>query len=354
MTSPIPKSPNPASTAASGPIAAKLSDQIAVTATAPASANLTLTITPPLATSPVAQSASESQPPMDPRQEDGLRGDYIGGVYGTGISALALVALGFTWWAAHSGERRARAYQVFAEMMRTHEEIITSLELREARGSETLRGREAISDILSEFHCAYAIVSANATTAPSGALTVDEKIDIAYTFTFLGAQMVAIPPLSHYGEAFVLHISGLLSAERRTNRKATHWFRGHQNRLSHYFRNLYGAFRFIEGSHLSKRDKASLGKALRTKLSNYEQALLALNAISHLGQAWESSGLLDKYAPIKNIPKKFFTFDPAFVLHERFQDIEYEWQDMSSEKSRVWATRFGRFSLTLHRYSGDA
>jgi hypothetical protein len=291
---------------------------------------------------------------MDPRQEEGLRGDYIGGVYGTGISLLALIALGFTWWATHAGERRGRAYHVFAEMMRTHEEIITSLELRPAQGEETLKGREAISDILSEFHCAYTIVSANAAVAPSGTLTVDQKIDIAYTFTFLGAQIVAIPPLSHYGEPFILQISGLLSAERRTNRKATHWFSGHQNRLSHYFRNLYGAFRFIDGSHLSRRDKISLGKALRTKLSNYEQALLALNAISHLGQPWEKSGLLDKFAPIKNIPKKFFTFDPAFVLHERFPDIEYEWQERKPDKVRLFALRLGRFSLTAHRYSGDA
>ena len=65
---------------------------------------------------------------------------------------------------------------------------------------------------------------------------------------------------------------------------------------------------------------------LRSKLSNYEQALLALNVLSHMGQDWQSSGLLRTYKPIKNIPRDFFSFDDSFDLKKAFPYIDFEWE----------------------------
>lgn len=38
-------------------------------------------------------------------------------------------------------------------------------------------------------------------------------------------------------------------------------FKGHQNRLSHYFRNLFAAYAFIDSSRLSDSEKEALGMA---------------------------------------------------------------------------------------------
>jgi hypothetical protein len=100
---------------------------------------------------------------------------------------------------------------------------------------------------------------------------------------------------------------------------------GHQNRLAHYFRNLYAAYSFIESSKLTRKEKLDLGKILRSKLSNYEQALLVLNIRSHLGNAWEEDGkLVNVYMPIKNIPEHFFEFDKEFEMKKQFSGVTLE------------------------------
>ncbi|WP_416638905.1 putative phage abortive infection protein [Pseudomonas sp. OHS18] len=112
-------------------------------------------------------------------------------------------------------------------------------------------------------------------------------------------------------------------------------YSGHQNRLSHYFRNLFSAYVFIESSSLDKNEKLSLAKVLRSKLSNYEQALIVLNVISHLGQEWERSGILLKYKPIKNIPEMFFTFSKDFTLKSRFPYIDFEWESSATHSLKA-------------------
>ena len=48
---------------------------------------------------------------------------------------------------------------------------------------------------------------------------------------------------------------------------------------------------------------------------------------SHLGKPWKTTGLLDFYEPIKNVPRNFFSFDEQhFDLKTEFPDIEFEWQ----------------------------
>jgi hypothetical protein len=260
----------------------------------------------------------------------GLLGDYVGGILGTAVSGLALVIVFFTWVATRGGEHRSRTYQIVAEMIRAHESIIGSLRLGK------LEGREAFSDILGEFHLAYRIVNLNAGKSPSSQLSINYPIDIAYTFTSYESHVVALSPLERHGEAFIKNIASLLSAERAKNFKAKDWFAGHQNRLSQYFRNLYRTYRFIDQSQLPRKDKVAFDKVLRTKLLNYEQALLALNVISNLGRRWETTGLLDRHAPIRNIPKRFFTFEPKFVVQERFRSIEYEWEEQATSHHRIW------------------
>jgi hypothetical protein len=263
-----------------------------------------------------------SSPASDSMQYYGLLGDYVGGLWGTAIGLLTVIGIFITLWYTRRIDYKSKTYQVFVEMLRTHEEIVSSIEVNE------LKGREAISLVLSEFYAIYKLV---AQVAREGAgWSLDQRIDIAYTYTFFGPQFQTMKVLKNYDQARIKLVADGVTKERMNNDSDKRAFKGHQNRLSHYFRSLFSAFTFIHESDLSKREKLSLGKVLKSKLSNYEQALLAINSICHLGQEWERTQLLSTYKPIKNVPKDFFSFDDSFDLKTRFPYIEFEWESAKS------------------------
>jgi len=278
------------------------------------------------------QTAASAAPPGS-MQYDGLLGDYIGGVYGTAVSAVTFLLVIITWWTTRRIDYKTKTYQVFAEMLRTHEEIISSMDMGE------VKGREAFSLILSEFSFVY---KATRSFVPSNAdWSLHQRIDVAYTYTYYGPQLQTQRILDKYDPALLKLIGDAITKKQQKNvasksrRHRQRLFKGHQNRLSHYFRNLFAAYSFIEGSDLSEKEKMSLGKVLRAKLSNYEQALLLLNIMSHLGEEWKHSGLLSKYKPIKNVPKNFFSFDEEFfVLKNEFPYIVFEWEAPLSNSVR--------------------
>lgn len=327
-------------------------------------------------------------------QSYGQVGDYIGGIWGTLIGALTLLVVAATWFSTHRINERTKKYQIFSEILRSHEEIIGSISI----GKRV--GRDAFGVILQEFYAAYAAVLAENGNCGKH-LTLQQRIDIAYIFTYFGAHTETVDILQkkyHMFNAFNVfrvlsrrkrskkedrlekillensrqHLvdkevwrnsieSGfdlikridvsfddkqalreiLIRARRLPFRKTSKGeiiglidelaleseFGGHQNRLSNYFRNLYSAFTFIEDSGLSKKEKYALAKVFRSKLSNYEQALLALNAIAMQGRAWIDKGLINEYSLIKNIPEDFFVFDDDFSLQDIFPKIEFEWME---------------------------
>ena len=258
-----------------------------------------------------------SAPSMESMQYKGLLGDYIGGVFGTLIGLLTLVLVGLAWLTSRRIDYKTKTYQVFAEMLRTHEEIVSSIDLGGTRG------REAIALILSEFSFIY---KATRSFVPSDEVwPLRQRIDIAYTYTYYGAQLQTQRILNQHNPALLKLIGDSISRKRQSGTRGRS-FGGHQNRLSHYFRNLYAAYSFINSSDLSDAEKESLGKVLRAKLSNYEQALLVLNVICHLGSDWNKTGLLKTYMPIKNVPKNFFSFDENFDLKREFPFITFEWE----------------------------
>lgn len=248
----------------------------------------------------------------------GLLGDYVGGFWGTGVTVLTVVGVFITVWYTRRIDYKSKTYQVFIEMLRTHEEIVSSLEVND------LKGREAISLVLSEFYAIYRVVAETSKAGTGWSLS--ERIDIAYTYAFFGPQFQSMKILSRFDQTQIKLIGDGVTRLRQENDKEKRAFKGHQNRLSHYFRNLFSAYSFIDESDLSFKEKQALGKVLKSKLSNYEQALLAINCICHLGEAWVRDGLLTTYKPIKNIPKDFFSFDDEFDLKTQFPSIVFEWE----------------------------
>lgn len=266
---------------------------------------------------------AESPPSHDPMQYYGLLGDYLGGVWGTVIGVITLVVVYMTWRTARRTDLKSKIYQVFVEMLRTHEEIVSSIH----HGG--LSGRDALEVILSEFYYVYR--ATRKMVPDDNEWSVEQRIDIAYTITYYGPRLHSKQVLAKYDAAKIQKVLDLVTLTLHKNAKLpkpkeNRRFPGHQNRLSHYFRNLFNAYKYINQAELSAEEKTALAQVLRAKLSNYEQALLALNVMSHLGQAWERTGLVCRYWPFKNVPKYFFSFEKEFELKQRFPCIVFEWE----------------------------
>lgn len=334
-----------------------------------------------------------SSPIADSIQYYGQVGDFFGGVWGTLIGAVTFIVVLATWYSSRKMDAHSKRYQIFSEMLRTHEEIVSSIRLGD------MVGRDALSEILSEFYILYKEVDV-LNSADNLNMPLNSRIDAAFLLTYYGVvpntikilkfahpnlnaayicdaiakrkkstfisgvraklaeqldgspqerrecynsfkecfNIVAIAQISNVEK--ILLRSKLSEAQHRPKReidrekiikiieshKTQSEFGGHQNRLSHYYRNLYGAFSFLDEEDFGRQERQAMAQVLRSKLSNYEQALLALNAISKQGSAWVSRGLIDKYMPIKNIPQHFFTFDAAFDLEKTFNRVDFEWK----------------------------
>lgn len=77
--------------------------------------------------------------------------------------------------------------------------------------------------------------------------------------------------------------------------------RTNQTSLSAYFRNLFGAVKFIDESEmLFEEEKQRLVKMLRGQLSNPELYIFFFNAVSRFGQEWHED--ISKYQLMKNLP----------------------------------------------------
>lgn len=268
----------------------------------------------------------------------GVVGDFVGGVLGTLISLLTIPLLFGTWLTARKSDYRDRTYAIFSEFVKTHEEVISSIKLKNNIGEE-VSGRDIFGDLLSAFYSIYKITDSEC-NKDGRALSTHQKIDIAYTFIFYGSSITAGDELANYPRDLILEIGDKISQNRLQKWKGG-GFSGNQNRLSHYYRNLYAAYKFIDESKLKAGEKRSLGKVLRSKLTNYEQAMLALNICSHLGRDWERAGILDRYEPIKNTPRKFMTFGEGAAIRDLFPTISYEYEERSGSRGLFKVEFFG-------------
>ncbi len=114
------------------------------------------------------------------------------------------------------------------------------------------------------------------------------------------------------------------------------YYKGHQQNLGHYYRNLFQAVKYIdEQKDLDYQEKYSYIKLLRAQFSTTEQAVFFLNSISIIGRIWEfekrskpsktfksNKQIITKYNLIKNIPFSLIAGD-INVLHY-YPDIAYE------------------------------
>jgi hypothetical protein len=269
-------------------------------------------------------------------------GDYIGGIWGTAISVATLLIVLSTWNQTRRSARLSSITSILGEMLKTHDAIAGT-------GQHGFWSREGIPSILlREFNAIYRITKK--VVHSDDVWSVNERIDIAYTFAFYGLHTNAVHALRSYGETDVMAVQTAASRLRSRVARYQKLFNGHQTVLPHYLRNLFSMYMLIDGSKISQTDKLNLAKIVRTKLSNYDQALLALNVLSHLGGEWERLRLVERYKPFANLPEAFFSFDSKFDMKARFPALEFEWEGRRSARPRYRVKAVGRLTIILAWY----
>lgn len=272
----------------------------------------------------------------------GQLGDWIGGAVGTLITFASLIALIFTFWVSRAAMIRQSIYALFATMSKAHDDLVASFQMHDSKGSDVFK------ILLKDFD-----VCLRATIKHYQGLSLRQTVDVAYSLFFYGSTIAGRDYLE--GMFDPIKIKSILDeVSDKRNRLARlypkskgHRLSGNQARLSSYYRNLYGVYSFIDESNLPVREKRNILKAMRTKMSNHEQALLALNICSHLGEKWEDERLLRRYEPIKNIPKAFLTLPDGSTIDRLFPEVKFDFERSNERKTMVLNFDFFGFLVLI-------
>ncbi len=162
----------------------------------------------------------------------------------------------------------------------------------------------------------------------------EEIINIAYLFFYYGtgphSRRILISELKNVESRIIEKLINDFDEDRKVTKdnyeyRKYEYYGGHQSRLGHYYRHLYQTICYVD-QQKNDVDKKGYAKILRAQLSNHEQALLALNALSNLGKEWIDSKLICEYEMIKNIPRDFFDPDAELNIKKLFKDIKFEYE----------------------------
>jgi len=261
----------------------------------------------------------------------GQFGDFIGGYVGTLVLVIS-VALIFASYRNQRKTNERNGFETrFFELLKFHRENVTEIGI-----GSNISGRRVFVSLIREFRQCRELVRKECSKHMPDC-TPDRQMDIAYLAFYYGvgenSSRVLAKALAHHRPELVAAIiaalekvqmdyrdasdtlaSPLLSGGERISwekfrRKVTRLsycpFDGHQSRLGHYYRHLYHTIKYVD-THAPENTEHEYGAIVRAQLTNHEQALLCLNALSKVGEEWIKTELLTYYAMIKNIPQDFF------------------------------------------------
>lgn len=269
-------------------------------------------------------------------------GGFVGGYIGT----IVLIVTVFLLYLTLKSQKEAFGLQQFEnkffDLLKIHRGNVEEMEL------QSLHKRKVFSILRLEYQEIYDIVKKYYTYDDK---YNQNKANISYIIFFFGARdsgkELALELLKNKCDATILYkifnelkkhpsINNLSYLKEFLTAKDYKPFNGHQSRLSHYFRHLYQAVKFVDNQpekELSLDEKTYYVKTLRAQLSNHELALFFYNSISDLGKNWRlniensDDSYITRYQFLKNIPLSVFTFD----LHpENFYKLEYEWYEIQN------------------------
>jgi hypothetical protein len=270
-------------------------------------------------------------------------GAFIGGYFGSLLALFSVLLLYGTLKSqelALTEQRLANARQNFEtkyfELIRMHRDNVLEI------GMKGRSGRRIFVEMLRELREALKIIRGVA-EQHNAHLSERRLQHIAYYCLFFGvgansSRMLKIS-LSEFDVNFIDSVEAELNKEEVKNlvRREKHFaykpFEGHQSRLGHYYRHLYQMVKYVnEQPSDIVSDKYKYVKTIRAQLSTHEQALLLINSLTPLGEAWWRMGFVVNYGLVKNLPRYFFDssveFDPC--RPPEFPTGYFEWEKSKS------------------------
>lgn len=257
----------------------------------------------------------------------GQFGSFIGGYLGTIFSLTSVVLIYSTLKTQRLSSELEKFENRFFELITLHKNNVAEIGI----GDEY--GKKVFILLIREFREILKITKqVYKNTHPN-----KELINIAYLTFYFGlgpnSSRVLRSYLSKYNneltETFIIELK---SRQKNIKKNRKFKFRpigGHQSRLGHYYRHLFQTISYVHNKKIDL-DKVEFVKIMRAQLSNHEQALLALNSLSDLGEDWNNTNLIDEYDFIKNIPKDFFNNSTEINLDIIFPNVNFEYKNAAS------------------------
>ncbi|MEK0448454.1 MAG: hypothetical protein RL088_722 [Verrucomicrobiota bacterium] len=282
----------------------------------------------------------------------GVFGDFIGGYLGTIFLVVSVAFVSASFREQTSTNRRTTFETRFFELLSYHRGNLEEIEI------EGKTGRRAFVSMIREFRATLMVFGA---IKGSKDCRTEVETGLAYMAFYYGVgpnstRVLARAVENKGGELMENVLKTLINVQEAIrvgresgenagliynvkNRVGYVPFDGHQSRLAHYFRHLWQLMKYVD-QHAPEGTGKEYADIVRAQLSNHEQALLCLNALSQIGSAWRGKGgdkgLLIKYEMIKNIPSAFFDRENELDIKKTFPDIKFEFEDhVSSEPNRT-------------------
>lgn len=265
-------------------------------------------------------------------QNAGQFGDFVGGYIGTILLLASVVLLYSTLRFQANAQAQGEVEKRVFELIKYQRENVA-----EVGFGDRINGRRTFVLLVREFRETLAITAGLCKTLQPN-YTMSEIVDIAYMAFYYGtgpnSDRVLRAALSGYDvnlvDALIRQLSDVevrkaVQAQRKFSFTP---FEGHQSRLGHYFRHLYQTVKYIDREENDSHRARAYVDMLRAQLTNHEQTLLFLNSVSAIGSAWRDSGLISKYALIKNIPKDFFDATREPDPKAFYPSVKFEYEEL--------------------------
>lgn len=276
------------------------------------------------------------------RDAAGLLGDFVGGYVGTYFVLLSVLLLYRTLRTQQYGVQFQSFEDKYFELVRLHRDNVSEIKV----GKST--GRRVFVLLVRELRTIHRLVRRIAQIEKQN-FTRGQLLHLSYYSLYYGvgprsSRMLYGALSSHFPSAFLAALARELEKEQTTDRgrrriddddgdeepptsesRSYGLLDGHQHRLGHYYRHLYQAVRYVDGQKLGIT-RYDYVKTIRAQLSTHEQALLLVNSLTPLGDAWWRDGLIADYRLVQNVPQQFFD-EIEIPIQILFGREYFEWQE---------------------------
>lgn len=315
-------------------------------------------------------------------------GDTYGGTLGPVLALIASFLTFIAFWAQFLANKEVqKQFKVqqfesqFFEMIRLHKENINEMQImgydkivektysngnivvNERYSQRLVEGRKVFVSMSKELIACFRLCK---DLDVSNKYSNQDLLELSYKFFFFGSESNLISSQA-VDKEFIIKVKKKLKIVRdihkasfgtenrfksRRGRSISVYikyapFTGHENRLGHYYRNLYSTVKFVvkheeEGLFSYSKAREYL-KLLRSQMSNYEQLMLYYNYIIGFGAEWENDHnfFFSKYRMLHNLPvdRVQFVAKPRHHFRIQIENIKkstngneqmFEWGDFDS------------------------